>query len=80
MQFYGIDGLADSCMSIADGEMTASVLQDAADMGANAARLAVDMAEGKITEPEEYLIQPIIVDSENVSDIIEMHKANGFIQ
>ena len=60
--------------------MTASVLQDAADMGANAARLAVDMAEGKITEPEEYLIQPIIVDSENVSDIIEMHKANGFIQ
>lgn len=80
MQFYGIDGLADACMSISDGEMTASVLQDAMDMGANAARIAVAMAKGEMTEPEEYLITPIIVEEENVEEITEMHRENGFIE
>lgn len=76
MQFYGIDGLGDSCISIEAGELTASVLQDAVDMGSNAIRIALGMIDGSITT-EEYLIKPIIITKANVQDIIAIHKANG---
>ena len=79
MQFYGIDGLGDACLSIEAGELTASVLQDAVDMGENAVRLSVAMINGEITTPEHYSIQPITVDSENVQEIIDLHKENGFL-
>lgn len=77
MQFYGIDGLGDACLSIQSGEMTASVLQDANDMGSNAARIAVGMIKGDITTPEAYQIKPITITKDNVEDVIKIHKANG---
>ncbi len=76
MQFYGIDGLGDACISIEAGELTASVLQDAMDMGSNAIRIALGMIDGSI-KTEEYFIKPIIITKDNVQDIIAIHKANG---
>lgn len=76
MQFYGIDGLGDACISIEANELTASVLQDAMDMGTNAIRIALGMIDGSITT-EEYLIKPIVITKGNVQEIIAIHKANG---
>ncbi len=77
MQFYGIDGLGDACISIQAGELTTSVLQDANDMGSNAGRIVMGMIKGEITTPEEYFITPITITEDNVADVIEIHKANG---
>ena len=76
MQFYGIDGLGDACLSIQAGELTASVLQDANDMGENAARMIYDMIT-KNAPREEYLITPIKIDESNVEEIIAIHKETG---
>ena len=77
MQFYGIDGLGDACLSIQSGELTASVLQDAEDMGGNAIRMVVGMIKGEINPPEDYLITPVVIDSSNLEKYIAIHKANG---
>lgn len=77
MQFFGIDGLGDGCLAIQSGELTASVLQNGDDMGRGAAKIVMKMISGEITEPEEYLITPTIVTSDNVEEIIAIHKANG---
>lgn len=77
MQFFGIDGLGDGCLAIQSGELTASVLQNGDDMGRNAAKIAMKMINGEITEPEEYLITPLVITSENVEEIIAIHKENG---
>lgn len=76
MQFFGIDGLGDACISIEAGELTASVLQDAMDMGSNAIRIALGMIDGDIVT-EKYLIKPIVITGDNVGDVIAIHKANG---
>jgi len=79
MMFFGIDGLADACISIEAGELTASILQDANDMGANAARIVMGMIDGSITTPEEYFITPIVITKDNVDEVIAMHQENGFM-
>lgn len=76
MQFFGIDGLEDACMSIEAGELTASVLQDAGEIGGNAARIVMEMISGKITEPEEFLAEPISITKANVSEIMALHESN----
>ena len=79
MQFYGIDGLADGCLSIQEGEESASVLQDAAEMGYGAVDIAVGIARGEITTQQYFEIEPTLITPDNVEEFIEMHKETGVI-
>ena len=80
IQFFGIDGLADGCLSIEKGEMTASVLQDGTDMAYAAVDLAIGIAKGEITEPQKHDVVPIIINQDNVAEMIQMHKDNGLLK
>ncbi|MCI8842662.1 MAG: sugar ABC transporter substrate-binding protein [Oscillospiraceae bacterium] len=80
MQFYGIDGLADGCLSIEAGEETGSVLQDAGEM----AKTAVELAQQLYNDPEmdavKIELEPVLITAENISDFIEMHRSTGVIK
>jgi len=80
MQFYGIDGLADGCLSIEAGEQTASVLQDAAAM----AKTGVDLAKQLYADPDmeavKVELEPVLITGENIADFIAMHKSTGVIK
>ncbi|MDD3796951.1 MAG: sugar ABC transporter substrate-binding protein [Lachnospiraceae bacterium] len=80
IQFYGIDGLANGCKSIKDGKMTATVLQNATEMGEEAASLWEQMEKGELTEGKISALDPTIITSDNVDEIITMHEANGMMK
>ncbi|HCC34809.1 MAG TPA: hypothetical protein DEQ02_03930, partial [Ruminococcaceae bacterium] len=78
-QFYGIDGLADACLSIEAGEETASVLQDANKMASAVLELAKGVLDGSVTDNKTVSIDPQIINKDNISEMIAMHKSNGLI-
>ena len=80
VQFYGIDGLADACLSILEGEQTASILQDAVDMGYNGVDIAVRIAKGELRTPIKYEITPILITSDNIDHFIQLHRETGVIR
>ena len=80
MQFYGIDGLADGCLSIDADELTATVLQDAESMANAGIDIAIKIAKGELEEPEKFEIVPTLITKENVEVYIEMHRKNGLIK
>ena len=77
--FFGIDGLADGCLSIKAGEETASVLQNANTMAEEAVKMVEGLKDGSITDCPTVSIDATVITSENVDDMIEMHKSNGLI-
>lgn len=80
MQFYGIDGLADACLSIEAGELTASVLQDATKMASEGVRLAIELAKNKEMEVEKVELEPVLIQKENIDEFLNMHRENGLIK
>ena len=80
VQFYGIDGLAEGCLSIQSGELTATVLQDAQTMADEAQNMVEGLLDGSITDNQTVDIDAKIVNSDNVEEIIEMHRENGLIE
>lgn len=80
VQFYGIDGLADACLSIKAGEETASVLQDANDYAVKTLDLMQKTLAGEVTEPVVIESLPLLITMDNVDDIIQMHKDNGLLE
>lgn len=78
-QFYGIDGLANGVRAIQEGKMTATVLQNATEMGKYAAELCYKMFTGEVTEVGAHALEPTIITSENVDEIAAMHEANGMM-
>lgn len=78
--FFGIDGLANGCNAVKAGTMTATVLQNADEMGQKAAEALVDMMSGKDTSSKKFALDGTIITSENVDEIIEMHEKNGMMQ
>lgn len=79
VQFYGIDGLADACLSIESGEETASVLQNANEMAAAALEMTRGVLDGSITGTPTTTVEPEIINKENVATIIAMHKENDLL-
>ena len=75
----GVDGLADGCLSIQNGELTASVLQNADVMSEEGVRLLLEMINGNI-DHDEYIVDGVLITSENVQEMIDMHRANGIIK
>ncbi len=80
VQFFGIDGLADACLSIQAGEETASVLQDAQLMADEAIKMVKGIMDGSITDHPTISIEAKVIDAENVEEQIEQHKTNGLIE
>lgn len=78
-QFYGIDGLANGVRAIQEGKMTSTVLQNATEMGIHAADLCYKMFTGEVTEVGPHALEPTVITSENVEEIIAMHEANGMM-
>lgn len=79
VQFYGIDGLAEGCLSIKDGEETASVLQDAQVMAEETIKLALGILDGSITDNPTVSIDAKVINKDNVDEMIATHKENGLI-
>ena len=75
----GIDGLADGCLSIQNGELTASVLQNADVMSEEGVRLLMEMINGNI-DHDEYIVDGVLITADNVEEMIDMHRANGIIK
>ena len=80
MQFYGIDGLADGCLSIEAGEETASVLQDAAAMAKTGVELAMKLYADPKMEAVKVELDPVLITDENIGEFIAMHKSTGVIK
>jgi len=80
MKFFGIDGLADGCLSIKAGELNATVLQDAAAMAKSAVELAMKLAKDPDMQPEKIQLVPVLITEENIDQYIQMHKDNGVIK
>ncbi len=75
----GIDGLADGCLSIEAGELTASILQNADVMSEEGVRLLMQMINGDI-EHEAYIVDGVMITPDNVAEMIQMHRDNGIIK
>lgn len=66
----GIDALPEACAAVKNGEMAATVFQDAAGQGIGAVEMAVKAAKGE-TVPKEYMIPYKLVTKENVDEYSE---------
>lgn len=79
MTFYGVDGLADAVLSIKEGELTATCVQDAKALATKAFDIIDRVLAGEI-EFEKTLIDAALIDENNVDQWIEIHKTNGQIK
>ena len=79
MTFYGVDGLADAVLSIKDGGLTATCVQNARKFAEIGFEIIDKVLKGEI-EFEKTLIPGELIDSNNVDEWIEIHKENGQIK
>ena len=79
MTYYGVDGLADACLSIQDGELTATCVQNAYAQAEASLDIASRVLKGEI-DHETNLVDGELIDSSNVAEWIEVHTKNGQIQ
>jgi len=75
----GIDGLADGCLSIEAGGLTASILQNADVMSEEGVRLLMQMINGDMNHAS-YIVDGVLITPDNVSEMIRMHRDNGIIK
>lgn len=80
VQIYGVDGLADSCLAIQAGQMTATVLQDADVMAKEAIDLGHKILTGEVTERQDIMIETDVIDKDNVESYLEKHRENGILE
>ncbi|MCI8833941.1 MAG: substrate-binding domain-containing protein [Ruminococcus sp.] len=80
VQFYGIDGLAEGCLSIQAGEEKATVLQDAMTMAEETIKMADGIMDGSITDCPTVTIDAKVINEDNIEEMIEFHKKNGLIE
>ncbi len=77
---YGVDGLADACLSIDAGELTASVVQDGYAQADAALKIVNDIVTGANTEVQLIDVPAVLITKDNVSEWLQKHKDNGFIK
>ena len=78
--FFGVDGLADAAVSIADGELTATALQDAQVMAKEAARIVHEILTGENAEGIEKVQIPVtLITADNVQEFVDRYTANGML-
>ena len=78
--FFGVDGLADAAVSLDNGEITATALQDAQVMAQEAARIANEVLTGQNTEGYEKVQIPVtLITKDNVAEFIQRYTENGML-
>lgn len=78
--FFGVDGLADAAVSIADGEMTATALQDAQVMAEEGARIVHEVLTGENTTGYEKVQIPVtLITKDNVDEFVKRYTENGML-
>lgn len=77
--YFGVDGLADACLSIQDNELTATCVQNAYDQANAALDITSRVLAGEI-EQETYLSPGELINSDNIDEWIQIHTENGQIQ
>lgn len=77
---FGIDGLADACLSIQAGELNASVVQDAFQLADLTLQVVNDyLVEGN-TEMQYLMIPDVELNADNVEEWIETYREFGMIE
>ncbi len=79
MTSYGVDGLADACLSIKAGELTATCVQNAYAQAEKSMEIVSKVLNGE-EKMERTLVAGELIDLSNVDHWIEVHKANGQIK
>lgn len=79
LTLYGVDGLADAVLSIKDGGLTATCVQNAKVMAETAVDIIDRVLAGKI-EFEKVMIDGQLIDENNVDEWVQIHKDNGQIK
>lgn len=77
--YYGVDGLADACLSIKAGELTATCVQNAYAQAEKSMEIVSKVLSGE-TKMERTLVAGELIDPSNVDHWIEVHTANGQIK
>lgn len=81
IKFFGVDGLADAAVSINNGEMNATALQDAKVMAKEGARIAHEVLTKKNTTGFEKVQIPVtLITKDNVSEFIKRYTENGMLK
>jgi inositol transport system substrate-binding protein len=75
---YGVDGTAEACLSIKNGEMTSTTLQSAYELAEKAVKLTYDVMTGKI-ERDTIMVDCPLITKDNADEFIEIHKKAGNI-
>lgn len=79
IQFYGVDGLANGCRKVQEGSMKATVLQNCQQIAELSMKALYEMMTGKNTEPRSLMCDPLVITSDNVEEMIKVHKENGMM-
>jgi ABC-type sugar transport system substrate-binding protein len=78
--FYGVDGLADAAVSIQEGGLDATALQDAQVMAQEGARIVHEVLTGENTDGYEKVQIPVtLITSDNVQEFIDRYTENGML-
>ncbi len=81
IKFFGVDGLADAAVSIEEGGLNATALQDAQVMAKEGARIAHEVLTGENKEGFEKVEIPVtLITNENVAEFIERYTENGMLK
>jgi inositol transport system substrate-binding protein len=79
MTYYGVDGLADAVLSIADGDLTATCVQNAYAQAEAGMEIAKRVLNGE-AENEVIVVPGELITKDNTAKWIEIHTANGQIK
>ena len=75
---FGVDGMVDACYSVKNGELNATVLQDARLLAAGALELADRAIKGEELTADDFIQCPsALITPENVDEYIAIHEAAG---
>lgn len=77
--FFGVDGLGDGCVSIYNGYLTASVMQDAEEMAYQGLVMCEKVLRGEVEGKEDFYIDSVLITKDNVNEYIDRHIKNGIL-
>jgi ABC-type sugar transport system substrate-binding protein len=81
LKFFGVDGLADAAVSISEGGLTATALQDAQVMAQEGARITHEVLTGQNKDGYEKVEIPVtLITKDNVDEYIKRYTENGMIK
>ena len=80
IQIYGVDGLADGCLAVEAGEMTATVVQNATEQARHGLRIMHELLTGESEGPVDYIVPAELINKDNIDEWIAFHKEIGMIE